>query len=81
MKSTIDTRECVANKDRKFGADPHYYPARVRMAFTTKRALFTEEQLLTAVARAAANPEDWPPPAPVWRWPQRLWHRIRALFP
>jgi len=72
MKSVIHTSECVSNRKRRFGADPHYYPARVEFAFTSQRALFTEEQLLAAIERAKANAEDWPQVKAGW------WQRAKA---
>lgn len=60
MKSRIHRSEVVANRERKFGADGIYYPVVIVDNTGERRALFTAEQMDAAVARAEANPEDWP---------------------
>lgn len=73
MKSQILVADAVDNAGRKFGAGLVYYPALVHLEFATRPALFTESQIMEAIERARANPEDWPKPAPRprgwwWRW-------------
>lgn len=58
----------VANLRRRFGAARIYYPAMVSRAGQLRPALFTEDQLLDAMRRAEAQPEDAPRPS----WLARL---------
>jgi hypothetical protein len=61
VKSTLYAREKVANKDRRFGAVPEYYPATVVLIDGQRMpALFTEKQVQTAIDRARDNAEDMP---------------------
>lgn len=61
MKSKLYMSEKVENQDRKFGATTKYYPAWVVDVFGyRRRALFTRDQVTSAMARAATNPEDFP---------------------
>lgn len=49
----------VENRDRKFGADPYYYHARVKCHDkVTRDALFTHHDVQNAMIRASKNPED-----------------------
>lgn len=57
--SAIDLRRPVSNEARRFGAVRYYYAAIVTDQEGVERpALFTLDQISTAIARAAANPED-----------------------
>lgn len=57
--SAIDLRRPVSNEARRFGAVRYYYAAVVTDQEGVERpALFTLDQISTAIARAAANPED-----------------------
>ena len=61
MLSRIKMDEKVENKERTFGSNPVYYPARVTLEDgTEKNALFTEGDVIQAVQRADRNPEDVP---------------------
>jgi hypothetical protein len=63
MDSVIYTEEVVENTERKFGSwsEQGYYPAFVIREDGTKQpALFTKNQIETAVVRAKKNPEDMP---------------------
>lgn len=61
MKSRIVLADAVANRNRRFGAAPFYYPAEIdRGGGRIDPALFTPDQLADAVARAQDNPEDVP---------------------
>lgn len=61
MESKILMTEVVENKERKFGADLKYFPARLELASgKVINCLFTVEQLQVAVERAENNPEDVP---------------------
>ena len=61
MKSKLYMNERVKNKDHTFGESDHYYPVKVVLADgSIKRALFTENQLATALDRAVTNSEDFP---------------------
>jgi len=61
MKSKLYLEEIVENKDRKFGSTLKYYPARlISESGTTVNALFTKNELDTAMKRAVTNPEDIP---------------------
>jgi hypothetical protein len=59
IKSKINMKEEVENKDRAFGSNLSYYPAYVVMSDGEEvPALFTPGQLQRAMERAARNPED-----------------------
>ena len=61
VKSKINMNEEVINKERTFGSNTSYYPAYVVLSDGKEvPALFTMEQLNTAMARAARNVEDMP---------------------
>lgn len=61
MKSKIDLNEGVDNKERKFGSTLKYYPAHVIDKDGNElNALFTKDQIDTAIQRALINPEDIP---------------------
>ena len=67
--STIDLRERVTNKERKFGANQVYFPARIITTDGSEtNALFTASQIRVATKRALSNPEDIPG--------KTLWERI-----
>lgn len=68
----IDVSKRVINKDRRFGSAQAYYRADIRMGGKVYPALFTWAQLVDAMDRAAANPEDIAPPS--------LRQRIRRWF-
>jgi aconitase A len=59
IKSKINMKEELENKERKFGSTLNYYPAYVVMSEGEEvPALFTADQLKEAMDRAAKNPED-----------------------
>lgn len=66
MSKPIESRlicdEVVMNTERKFGAGDRYFPVWV-MHFDGQwgPALFSDKQILAAMERAEANPEDIPP--------------------
>ena len=61
IKSNIRLEEVVENKNRKFGANLEYYPTIVcRGNGPAVPALFTENEIETAIIRANKNPEDCP---------------------
>lgn len=66
----IDIGNRVINTDRRFGSAQAYYRADVRMGGKVYPALFTWAQLVDAMGRATANPEDIKPP--------RRWVRLLA---
>lgn len=68
----IDISNRVTNTDRRFGSAQVYYRTDIRMGGKLHPALFTWAQLVDAMDRAAANPEDITPPT--------LWQRIRRWF-
>ena len=60
MKSKIYQSEKVENKDRKFGAQPYYFPAMMHDDNgDTIPALFTQDQIQVAIDRAGRNHEDF----------------------
>lgn len=55
----IDSRTPVENADHKFGEAAAYYRGKViDRDGTAREALFTADQLATAMERAERNPED-----------------------
>jgi hypothetical protein len=61
----------VSNQDRRFGAAPCYWRV---PGPGGKHLLFTRAEVERAGVRAAANPEDLPPPKPARPpWWDRLW--------
>ena len=55
----INLNKPVENHERKFGADPYYYHARVKCHDkVTRDALFTHHDVQNAMIRASKNPED-----------------------
>lgn len=58
MKSALYLSERVNNTSRRFGQDPHYFPCLVVLKDRSVHALFTAEQVRTAMLRARSNPED-----------------------
>lgn len=70
MKSRIVLDERVVNKDRNFGSSLGYFPAWVfDFRGQRKPALFTRDQIKTAMIRAEENPEDVPV--------RTFWQRVR----
>ncbi len=69
IESEIRGDEIVRNTNRKFGAAGIYYPAYyVDGDGQRVGLLFTDAEIADAKGRAAANPEDLPPPrVPIWR--------------
>jgi len=69
MDSKIDMNEIVNNTERKFGSWLHYYPSKViTEKGEDKHALFTQDQINEAIARAERNPEDIPEDKSFWDW-------------
>lgn len=67
MRSHLYLNEKVENKDRKFGADPEYYPVTIHFPDgTVDGGLITEEQVQTFINRKNLNPEDFPH-TPWWK--------------
>ena len=67
MQSIIYFEEVVRNKERKFGSQNFYYPAKVCVddgSFVN--ALFTIDQINVATERAERNPEDLPERKTFW---------------
>lgn len=61
MKSKIYFSEKLENKKRKSAAARFYYPAEIVLKNgTTKKALFTSNELMSAIERANKNPENFP---------------------
>ncbi len=61
MKSQIYLKEELQNKERKFGSNLNYYPAKVHLVDGKEMsALFTLDQIKDAMERAMRNPEDLP---------------------
>lgn len=59
MESKILVNEIIENTERKFGSWRSYYPCIIIFGNGQKvNALFTRNQILTAVKRAVKNPED-----------------------
>lgn len=59
MKSKLLKEERVTNDERIFGSTNYYYPCRIKTEDGEELvALFTEDQLKIAIARAGKNPED-----------------------
>ncbi len=67
FKSYIDMYEVVKNKDPHHLAQRLYYPCIVYREGRKMPALFTENQLLSAIHRASRNPEDIPKKIPWWK--------------
>lgn len=60
--------ESVDNRERKFGSADEYFPVRViTMEGQVINALFTQDQLATAIQRALRNPEDIPENTTIWQ--------------
>lgn len=60
MDSKILLNEVVENKDRKFGANPQYYPCTIVGEDGTElKALFTGSDISDAIKRGIDNPEDF----------------------
>jgi hypothetical protein len=61
MKSKLYIKERVPNKDREFGEAEYYYPVKIELSDgAVEMALFTENQIITALKRALTNEEDFP---------------------
>jgi len=59
IKSKVVLGERVDNKDRKFGSVLEYYPVIIEDSDGVLfPALFTQNQIDEAIARAKVNPED-----------------------
>ncbi len=70
MRSRLYEVDQVLNDARRFGSARHYLPAEIITVDGTRQpALFTKDQINTAIARAQDNPEDIPPR---WFW-TRFW--------
>ena len=73
MRSRLYEADQVLNDARRFGSAPRYLPAEIVAVDGTRRpALFTRDQINTAIARAQVNPEDIPPQG-FWT---RFWQRL-----
>lgn len=73
MRSRLYVADQVLNDARRFGSARHYLPAEIIGVDGTRQpALFTKDQINTAIARAQVNPEDIPPPG-FWT---RFWRRL-----
>lgn len=73
MRSRLYVADQVLNDARRFGSARHYLPAEIIAVDGTRRpALFTKDQIHTAIARAQVNPEDIPP---LGFW-TRFWRRL-----
>jgi len=67
MKSKIILKEAVPNKDRKFGSQKRYFPAKLVLDTGEEvKALFTYDQLEVARSRASRNLEDFPEEESFW---------------
>lgn len=61
MDSRIEMTDEVENKSRKFGSNLTYFPCYIVTKSGEKiEALFTHDQMETAIERAQSNPEDMP---------------------
>ena len=73
MRSRLYVADQVLNDARRFGSARQYLPAEIVTVDGTRRpALFTKDQINTAIARAQVNPEDIPPQG-FWT---RFWQRL-----
>ena len=72
MKSKIYADEVVKNKQGKTTSRSRYYPCLIIAGSLIHTALFTRNQLDTAIGRASKNPEDVPVEQSFWT---RLWSR------
>jgi hypothetical protein len=72
MKSTIYADKVVKNKQSKTASRSQYYPCLIVAGSLVHTALFTRNQLDTAIERAGKNPEDVPAEQPFWI---KLWSR------
>jgi len=72
MKSKIYADEVVKNKQGKTTSRSRYYPCLIIAGSLIHTALFTRNQLDTAIERAGKNPEDVPVEQSFWT---RLWSR------
>ena len=61
MRSVLFLQERVVNSKRRFGQTEHYFPCTVVVGNKRVPALFTPDQVRTAMNRARENPEDCPP--------------------
>jgi hypothetical protein len=67
IDSMIRMDEVVENKDHRFGQTTQYYPALIQMEDGKEvPALFTRHQIMEAIERAKANPEDLPETKSLW---------------
>ena len=66
----------VVNKDRKLGAASEYYAVWVKDDKGTDiPLLFTQRELIQAMDRAKANPEDMPRTS-IWDWINNLFNKV-----
>ena len=73
MRSRLYEADQVLNDARRFGSARHYLPAEIITVDGTRQpALFTKDQINTALIRAQLNPEDI---LPLGFW-TRLWQRL-----
>ena len=73
MRSRLYVADRVKNDARRFGSARRYQPAEiVHLDGSRLPALFTQDQITVAIARAQLNPEDIPPQG-FWT---RLWRRM-----
>jgi hypothetical protein len=56
--TVTEKAKMVANTNRKFGADPHYWKVKFITNTSDDYLLFTEEEIKIAFDRAKKNPED-----------------------
>lgn len=67
IKSRIYISEAVDNRQHRFGQTTEYFPVVVVWEGGDEApALFTRHQILEAVERARANPEDIPEAKSLW---------------
>ena len=69
IEGEVILSEMVNNTEHKFGEQSSYFPVNVIMENgETIPALFTKDQIDTAVERAARNPEDIPKDESFWNF-------------
>jgi len=67
IESRIYLSEVVENQYHRFGQTTQYYPALIQMEDGKEvPALFTRHQIMEAIERAKANPEDLPETKSLW---------------
>lgn len=60
---SLIVKQYVVNESRRFGSTDRYVPAVVLDGDKYVPVLFTRNELMEAMKRAAANPEDAPQPS------------------